>query len=152
MKKGELYEIITKLLEPVLTRSTLELVDMEYRKEGGKWFLRVFIDKPDSIQLTDCENVSKFLSSKLDASDLIPHQYILEVSSPGVERPLRKPEDFTRYRGSQVSLRTFDKFQGKRRFEGILIDYLNDQVVIKTDEGRLMIPHKLISQAKLKIF
>jgi ribosome maturation factor RimP len=114
--------------------------------------LRVFIDKPGGIQLADCENVSNFLSPRLDMLDLIPHQYVLEVSSPGIERPLTRPSDFIRYRGSQISLKTFHKVHGKRKFEGELVDYLNDEVIIQTDEGNFMIPYELISHARLKVF
>ncbi|NPV28249.1 MAG: ribosome maturation factor RimP [Firmicutes bacterium] len=152
MKKTEFYETIAKLLEPFLTDSALELIDVEYRKEGKNWFLRIFIDKPGGVQLADCENISNFLSSRLDELDLIPHHYILEVSSPGIERPLRKPEDFLRYRGSRISLKTHNRVQGKKNFQGVLVDYLDNQVILQTDEGDFMIPYEAISQAKLKVF
>ncbi len=152
MKKTEFYETIAKLLEPFLTDSALELIDIEYRKEGKNWFLRIFIDKPGGVQLADCENISNFLSSRLDELDLIPHHYILEVSSPGIERPLRKPEDFLRYRGSRISLKTHNRVQGKKNFQGVLVDYLDNQVILQTDEGDFMIPYEAISQAKLKVF
>jgi len=141
-----------ELLKPLIDTLGIELVDAAYEKEGSKRFLRIYVDKPGGIQLSDCEEISRFLSEKLDAVDLIPHQYYLEVSSPGIERPLRKPEDFIRFRGSDVTLRTNTKIQGRKNFSGRLIDYIEDQVVLKTEAGTIKLPINSIGQAKLKVF
>lgn len=152
LKKTNIGETVAQMLESFLNDQNLELIDVEYKKEGKKWYLRVFIDKSGGIQLTDCEAVSEFLSPKLDTSDLIPHHYILEVSSPGIERPLRKPQDFIRFRGSQVCLRTLAPIGGKKQFQGVLLDLIDDQVILETCEGRLSIPYVLIGRARLKVF
>lgn len=152
MKKEKIYESLEELLKPLIDTRGIELVDVTYEKEGSKWFLRIYVDKPGGIQLSDCEEISRFLSEKLDAVDLIPHQYYLEVSSPGIERPLRKPEDFIRFRGSDVALRTNTKIQGRKNFSGRLIDYIEDQVVLETEAGTIKLPINSIGQAKLKVF
>lgn len=143
---------VTDVIMPLLARESLELVDVEYKKEGAAWYLRVFIDKPGGVQLGDCERASLLIGSELDKHDVIPHRYYLEVSSPGIERPLKKPEDFLRFRGSEVVVRTTAKFEGSRSFQGKIIDYEDGRVVIETADGLLKIPHSLISKARLKVF
>lgn len=152
MKKEMLYKTVEELLKPMLVTQKIELVDMTYEREGNKWFLRIYIDKPGGIQLNDCEEISNFLSDKLDAVDLIPHHYYLEVSSPGIERPLRKPDDFLRFRGKNVVLKTTVQIQGQKNFSGKLRDFVNEQVVLETKSGVIQIPINLIAKAKLKVF
>lgn len=152
LKKEKIYEILEELLKPLIDIRGIELVDATYEKEGSKWFLRIYVDKPGGIQLNDCEEISGFLSEKLDAVDLIPHQYYLEVSSPGIERPLRKPRDFIRFRGRNVTLRTNVKIQGRKNFSGKLVDYVEDQVILETKACPIKIPINSIAQAKLKVF
>lgn len=149
---GSVSDRVTDMITPLLEGESLELVDVEYKKEGAGWYLRVFIDKPGGVRLADCEKASALISSELDKHDIIPHQYYLEVSSPGVERPLRKPEDFIRFRGSEIVLRTATKFEGSKNFQGTIVDYADDQVVLETANGLIEIPHVLISRARLKIF
>lgn len=144
---------VMDVIMPLLARESLELVDVEYKKEGAAWYLRVFIDKPGGVQLGDCEKASLLIGSELDKHDIIPHRYYLEVSSPGVERPLKKPEDFLRFRGSEIVVRTTAKFEGSKNFQGKIVDYdEDDRVVIETADGLLKIPHSLISKARLKVF
>lgn len=133
-------------------RDNIELVDVEYKKEGKRWFLRVFIDKPGGIQLSDCEQVSRFLDAELDSLNLITHHYILEVSSPGIERHLRKPEDFVRFRGSLIEVRTNDKIYERRNFRGKIIDFSEGRVILETEEGTIDIPLNIINKANLKVF
>lgn len=152
MKKETLYKTVEELLKPMLVVQGIELVDIAFEKEGRRWFLRIFIDKPEGIQLHDCENVSNFLSEKLDALDLIPHRYYLEVSSPGIERPLRKPEDFIRFRGSNIALKTTVQIYGRKNFLGKIKDFANDEVILETKAGVINIPFNIIAKVKLKVF
>ncbi len=152
LKKEKIYKILEELLEPLAGTRGIELVDAVYEKEGSKWFLRIYVDKPGGIQLNDCEEISGFLGEKLDAVDLIPHQYYLEVSSPGIERPLRKPGDFIRFRGRDITLRTNVPIQGQKNFCGKLVDYVEDQVLLETKSGPIKISINLIAKAKLKVF
>lgn len=137
------------LLEPVLVEAGYELVDLEYRKESGRWVLRLFIDSPGGITLDDCEAVSHQVSGCLDESDPIPHQYALEVSSPGLERTLRKDSDFHRFQGSKVSVRTFAPLEGRRNFHGELGGMEDGLVLINEDGNLWRIPRAAISRAKL---
>ena len=104
-------------------RNQFELVDVEYVKEGGTWYLRAYIDKPGGITVDDCEVVSRALSDLLDKHDFIEDAYVLEVSSPGLGRPLKKEKDFARSIGEEVDVRTFRAISHQKEFTGILRDY-----------------------------
>jgi len=152
LKGQSVKERVEELITPLILQEGLELVDVEYQKDGPNWFLRIFIDKPGGVKLDDCEMVSNLVSSVLDRADIIPQKYYLEVSSPGVERPLKKPEDFERFRGSKITVRTKSKIQGSKNFQGILAGYEEDHVVLDTTEGMIKIPFHLIGKARLKVF
>lgn len=145
-------EIFKKLLDignQVADSKGFELVDMEFVKESGNWYLRYYIDKTGGVTLDDCQLISMELSKMLDEMDPIPYSYFLEVSSPGVERPLKKDKDFIKYIGSMVEIKTFEKIDGKKNFTGILKNYSNDAVTIE-DGKTYSIPKDKISAAKLK--
>ncbi len=152
MKGQSVKDRVEELITPFILQEGLELVDVEYQKDGPNWFLRIFIDKPGGVKLDDCEKISNLVSSVLDRADIIPQKYYLEVSSPGVERPLKKPKDFERFRGSNIIVRTKSKIQGSRNFQGVLAGYEDDQVVLETADGLIKIPFNLIGKAKLKVF
>jgi len=126
-----------------------ELVDMEFVKEMGNHYLRYYIDKPGGITLDDCQMVSMEIEKILDETDPIPYSYILEVSSPGIERPLKREKDFLRFIGSLVEIKTFEKIEGKRVFTGTLEDYSNGIVTISNGQ-KYCIPREKISSARLK--
>src|SRR5699024_12188290 len=111
---------------PIVDREQLELVDIEYVKEGRDWFLRVYIDKVDGITIDECEYVSKLLSDKLDEMDLIPGHYYLEVSSPCVERPLKTKEDFIKNINQNVYVTLYVHINGEKKYEDILKEFTND--------------------------
>ena len=112
MSKREIYEQKTEeLIMPLIEQHQFELVDVEYVKEGGNWYLRAYIDKPGGITVDDCELVSRALSDLLDEHDFIEDAYILEVSSPGLGRPLKKDKDFARSIGEEVDVKTFRAIQ-----------------------------------------
>ena len=135
MTKREEYEQKTeKLLEPILEANHFELVDVEYVKEGGSWYLRAYIDKPGGITVDDCEIVNRGLGDLLDEHDFIEESYILEVSSPGLGRPLKKERDFARSLGEEVEIRTYRMVNKQKEFRGILKAYDKDTVTIETEE------------------
>lgn len=135
MTKREEYEQKTeKLLEPILEANHFELVDVEYVKEGGSWYLRAYIDKPGGITVDDCEIVNRALGDLLDEHDFIEESYILEVSSPGLGRPLKKERDFARSLGEEVEIRTYRMVNKQKEFRGILKVYDKDTVTIETEE------------------
>ena len=135
MTKREEYEQKTeKLLEPILEANHFELVDVEYVKEGGSWYLRAYIDKPGGITVNDCEIVNRALGDLLDEHDFIEESYILEVSSPGLGRPLKKERDFARSLGEEVEIRTYRMVNKQKEFRGILKAYDKDTVTIETEE------------------
>ncbi|WP_027718248.1 ribosome maturation factor RimP [Desulfovirgula thermocuniculi] len=151
MAKSKVVAVVEELARPVVASLGMELVDVEYVKEGGRWYLRVFIDKPGGVTLDDCQAVSERLDPLLDETDPIPHSYHLEVSSPGVERPLKKPSDYERFAGRRVQLTTFTSLDGQKRFTGHLVGLVDQEVVLVTDDGReRRIPLAQVAQARLK--
>jgi ribosome maturation factor RimP len=148
VSKDVMDKLRTIGLEAVEKRN-FELVDLEFVNEAGIWYLRYYIDKDDGITLDDCQEVSKEISRKLDIIDPIPFSYSLEVSSPGVERPLKREKDFLRYLGSMVQIKTYEPIENKKVFTGILKDY-SDGVIIIEDGKDYTIPRLKISSARLK--
>lgn len=136
MTKREEYEQKTeKMLAPILEENHFELVDVEYVKEGGSWYLRAYIDKPGGITVDDCEIVNRALGDLLDQDDFIEDSYILEISSPGLGRPLKKERDFERSLGEEVEIRTYRMVNKQKEFRGILKAYDKDTVTIELEDG-----------------
>lgn len=135
LSKRELYEVKTEeLIQPIVTNNGYELVDVEYVKEGGTWYLRVYIDKPGGIAVDDCEKVSRAFSELLDTNDYIEDAYIFEVSSPGLGRPLKKEKDFIRSMGEEIEIRTYKAIDKQKEFIGILVGYDKDTVTIELED------------------
>lgn len=138
MSKREIYEQKTEeILLPIMEEYGFELVDVEYVKEGSNWYLRAYIDKPGGITVNDCEAVSRRLSDILDEKDYIEESYIMEVSSPGLGRPLKKEKDFKRSLGEEVEVRTYRMIDKKKEFTGILKSYDADVVTIELEDETL---------------
>lgn len=134
MTKRESYEQKTEeLVLPIIKENHFELVDVEYVKEGGTWYLRAYIDKPGGITVDDCEIVNRALSDLLDEKDFIEESYILEVSSPGLGRPLKRERDFERSLGEEVEIRTYRMIEKQKEFRGILKSYDKNTVTIVTE-------------------
>ena len=134
MSKADIYEAKTEtLITPILERMNFELVDVEYVKEGGIFYLRAYIDKEGGITVNDCEAVAREMNEILDAEDYIADSYVFEVSSPGLGRPLKKEKDFIRNMGKEVEIRTYRAIDKCKEFYGILQSYDKDSVTI-TDE------------------
>lgn len=123
------------MLIPILEKYEFELVDVEYVKEAGTWYLRAYIDKPGGIAINDCEVVSRELSDLLDQKDFIDDSYILEVSSPGLGRPLKKERDFARSIGAEVEIRTYRMVEGRKEFTGVLEKYDSESVTVSYEDG-----------------
>ena len=134
MTRREEYEAKTEqFLLPLLAEHQFELVDVEYVKEAGNWYLRSYIDKPGGITVDDCEVISRLLSDWLDKEDFIEDSYIMEVSSPGLGRPLKKDKDFERSLGEEVELRLYKPRNRQKDFTGILKAYDKDTVTLEMD-------------------
>lgn len=136
MSKREDYEAKTEaLLEPIAEANGVSIYDVEYVKEGDTYYLRAFIDKPEGVNIKDCENVSRALSDALDEEDFIPDSYILEVSSPGLGRTLKKDKHLQASIGQQVEIKLFKPIDKCREFSGELKDFDRDSVTILQEEG-----------------
>jgi ribosome maturation factor RimP len=152
---SKVTEVVAELVSPIVTAAGLELVDVEYVKEGREWFLRVYIDKDAGVDIEECGLVSEKLSEKLDELDPIPHNYFLEVSSPGAERPLKKEKDFEKSIGKNVLIKTYEAIDGEKSFEGTLIEFSNEIVKIeikfKTRKKIMEIPYDKVASARLAV-
>ncbi len=139
MSKRETYETRTEeLITPILDRMNFELVDVEYVKEGGTWYLRAYIDKKGGITVNDCEAVAREMNEILDREDFVEDSYVFEVSSPGLGRPLKKEKDYIRSMGKEVEIRTYRAINREKEFYGILSAYDENTVTIKTEDGTEM--------------
>ena len=137
MARREEYESRTeRFLLPLLAEHNFELVDVEYVKEGGNWYLRAYLDKEGGITVDDCAVISRTLSDWLDREDFIADSYTLEVSSPGLGRPLKKDKDFERSLGEAVELRLYKPRDKQKEFAGILKGYDRETVTVETEDGR----------------
>ena len=150
MTRREEYESRTEaFLLPVLAEHNFELWDVEYVKEAGTWYLRACIDKEGGIAVDDCEVISRILSDWLDQTDFIEDSYILEVSSPGLGRPLKKERDFERSLGEEVEIRLYKALNKQKEFTGILKAYDKETVTIETAEGELVFERPDIALIRL---
>ncbi len=138
-------------MEPILQDYAMELVDVEYQREAQGWVLRVYIDREGGVTIDDCAQVSGELGTIIEVRDLIPNPYILEVSSPGLTRPLKKPKDFQKYRDHLVKIKTFEPLEGRRNFKGTLLGLEGDLVRVVVDGQGYGIPLKSIAKANLEI-
>lgn len=138
MTKMRIEDKVEQLVLPILERRAFDLVDVEFIKEGKNWYLRVYIDKPGGINIDDCQEVSQELSDELDRVDPIKQSYILEVSSPGLERPLKRDGDFERYKGETVEIKLFSPIEGKKTFEGELLGLIDNRITIKQSNDQIL--------------
>ena len=136
MSRREEYEQKTEaLVLPIIEANNFELVDVEYVKEAGNWYLRVYVDKEGGIAVDDCEVVSRALSDKLDADDFIEDSYILEVSSPGLGRPLKKEKDYVRSIGKEVDIHLYKSIDKQKEFTGVLKSYTKEEIVLQVGDA-----------------
>lgn len=153
----DIVKQIEEMVTPIVQEMNLELVDVEYVKEGRDWFLRIYVDVPGGgIDIEQCARVSERVSEILDAKDPIKENYFLEVSSPGAERPLKKEEDFIQAVGSHVFIKTYEPLDGRKEFEGTLTSYSKEEGLsveyrVKTRKLKIVIPVEKVALARLAI-
>src|SRR5262245_6621381 len=149
---GRIMAKITSLAHHAIEALGFELVHIDLEKQKGAWFLRIFIDKPGGVTLDDCAQASRQLSTELDVQDVVPGRYTLEISSPGLDRPLRTDADFHRFVGRKVSIHTREPLQQQRNFVGLLKSLESGIVTLQDARGALWaIPKDLITKARLEI-
>jgi ribosome maturation factor RimP len=148
---SKLIDTVWKLAQPVAESLGLELWDVEYGKEAGRFVLRVYIDKAGGVGIEDCERVSRALDPILDEADPIPDSYVFEVSSAGAERALKRPSDFARFMGETVEVKLYKGLDGRKIFVGTLEDFMNGAVTIKTAQGSQRFEKEQIAQVRLRI-
>lgn len=141
--------VIERMSAPIIEELGLEQVGVEFVKEGGIWILRVYIDKPGGVNHDDCHAVSQRLDILLDENDLVPFAYNLEVSSPGIERPLKKLSDFERFNGHMVIVTTYAPINGHKKFIGKLGGVEKDIIILEEEGSEALIPLKQVSSARL---
>ena len=152
MSRREEYEQRAEaLLTPIVDANGFEMVDVEYVKEAGEWYLRGYIDKPGGITVNDCETVSRAFSDKLDEEDFIEESYIMEISSPGLDRPLKKDKDYERSIGKLVEIRTYRPIEKQKEFCGVLTAYDSSSVTIEEDGTPRTFEKKEIALIRLAI-
>lgn len=152
MSKREVYESKTEsILLPILEAKNFDLWDVEYVKEGADYYLRAYIDKEDGITIDDCVEVSRALSDALDNDDFIEDAYILEVSSPGLGRTLKKEKEFIKSYGKLVDVKTYKPFNGSKEFTGTLVKYENGDITLDNDGEELVFAKSDVAVVKLSI-
>ncbi|MGM0395526.1 MAG: ribosome maturation factor RimP [Bacillota bacterium] len=151
MSKKDFMTVIKTMCKKVTSELGYELVDVEYLKENGDYYLRVYIHKPEGINLDDCQIVSENLSSRLDEDDIIQKAYYLEVSSPGLDRPLKTDRDLERNLEKEVEVSLYKPLDGVKKYEGILKSYDGDSIELETVEKMVRIPRDAVSLVRLTI-
>ena len=149
MRKNPIYQLVTDLVEPNLKGSDIELVDVEYKKTGKTWSLRVFIDKNQGVTVDDCQRLSREIEDLIAIHELIADRYVLEVSSPGLDRPLKKETDFIRNKGKQVLVKTYLPINNSKTNTGTIKDFSNDTLFLENEKKTFEISLSNIAQAKL---
>jgi ribosome maturation factor RimP len=142
-------ESVREVAIPVLKSEGMELVDIEYRRESRGWVLRLFIDKEGGVTLNDCTSVSHQVGDLIEVKEIINHPYTLEVSSPGVNRPLKSLGDFERFKGKHIKIKVRQPIEGQRNFRGILLGHEQENVTISSDSRIYIIPYEDIVKASL---
>lgn len=142
-------ERVAALAEPIVREEGCSLWDVEYVREAGTWYLRIFIDKEDGVSIDDCERISRRLDPVLDEEDPIPDSYVFEVGSAGADRALKRPSDFAQFMGSMVEVSLYKPVNGSKRYIGELKDYQDGTVEIKQGTGAVSFSKEQIAQVRL---
>ena len=148
---AKVTELVAALAAPIAEQNGCTLWDVEYVREAGQWFLRVYIDKPEGISINDCEAVSRPLSDALDEADPIEGSYTLEVSSAGADRALKKPEHFRQFLGEQVDVKLYRAREGRKELTGALKAYENGDVTVELPGGDVTLEKKDVAQVRLHV-
>ena len=151
MGKVPVIQSVIELIEPGLLAKGIELVDVEFKKEGKNWVLRVFIDKEGGVTLEDCQKISRLTGDLIEVEEIIEPAYTMEVSSPGLNRVLKKEKDFIRFSGKKISVQCHAPLNGRKKFNGILKDYKNQSIHLEVDGELQKIPINRVAKANLVI-
>jgi ribosome maturation factor RimP len=150
MPKMKTEKIVEKLALPIINKHHLELVDIEFKKEGPGWYLRIYIDKPGGVSLDDCQLISESISEILDEVDPIEQSYYLEVSSPGINRPLKKIEDFERFKDHKIEVKLYAPMNGVKKLIGTLMELKDDIIIMEMDNtDHIKIPLSATASVRL---
>jgi len=147
----EILDRVRVIAEPILSNEGMELVEIEYRRESKGWVLRLYIDNERGVTLDDCTRISQEIGRNLDVEDFISNAYTLEVSSPGLARPLKKEKDFMKYRNHVIRVKTFDPIGKRRQFKGKLLGLSENRIEIEIDRDTFQIPLSNVAKANLEI-
>ena len=148
MSKMKVEDVVYEIAKPVTDKHHFELVEVEYKKEGGEWYLRIYIDKDGGVTIDDCQLVSEEVSELLDQADPIDNSYIFEVSSPGIERPLKTERDYQKSMGKLVEAKLFAPIDGKKVIEGILTGYTDTSVELEQNKNKIVLEKQQIAIIK----
>ena len=151
MGKAPVTQSVTELIEPGLLANELELVDVEFKKEGQNWVLRIYIDKEGGVTLSDCQKVSRLAGDMIEVEEVIEPVYTLEVSSPGLNRVLKKEKDFLKYSGKKIYVQCHAPMDGRKKFTGILTGFIDQSIHLEVDGQHYTIPLNLVAKANLVI-
>ena len=151
MGKPSIHQTVAEIIAPITQEENIELVDVEYKKVGKTWALRIYIDKNLGVTLGDCQRISRQTEDLIEVHEVIANPYVLEVSSPGLDRPLKKERDFIRNKGKQVQVKSFSPINDKKQRIGMVQDFKNGILYLKDADGIQEIPLENIAQAKLTI-
>ena len=151
MGKAPVTQSVTELIEPGLLADGLELVDVEFKKEGKNWILRIYIDREGGVTLADCQKVSRLAGDLIEVEEVIEPVYTLEVSSPGLNRVLKKEKDFLKYSGKKIYVQCHAPMDGRKKFTGILTDFIDQSIHLEVDGQLYTIPLNRVAKANLVI-
>ena len=151
MGKAPVTQSVTELIEPGLLANELELVDVEFKKEGKNWILRIYIDREGGVTLVDCQKVSRLAGDLIEVEEVIEPVYTLEVSSPGLNRVLKKEKDFLKYSGKKIYVQCHAPMDGRKKFTGILTGLIDQSIHLEVDGQHYTIPLNLVAKANLVI-
>lgn len=154
MSKKSVIATVTEMAEPVVESEGMKLVDVEFKKEGRDWYLRMFIDKDGGVNHKDCENISSQIGERIEVEEIIPYSYILEVSSPGLDRVLKYEDDYRRFRGKLVRIYTYTPVDKKKEFVGRIVEVEDKNIIVIEERDKkdiIRLPFKVIAKGKLEV-
>jgi ribosome maturation factor RimP len=151
MMSKEIVDRVRGIADLILSNEGMELVEIEYRRESKGWVLRLYIDKAGGVTLNDCTHISQEVGRSLDVEDFISTSYTLEISSPGLPRPLKKEKDFIKYCNQIIKVKTIDPIENRRQFKGKLLGISENRIEIETEGGIIQIPVSNVAKANLQI-
>ncbi len=148
---AKVTELVARLAGPAVEAAGCELWDVEYVREAGSWYLRLYIDKEGGVDILDCEKISREVGALLDEADPIEGSYLFEVSSAGAERPLKRPEDFRRFMGSPVTVKLYKAWDGRKEFAGVLAGYEDGAVTVTLGDQALTFAKEEVALCRLRV-